>query len=102
MENDVMKVADEILGYANDKPTLLGNALLLDWADRLQAIGKDLVYDNPEPVQGEVVGELTLDLNSIGEIRISTKYSDNAFIVESNQTQEFIQKFIKLQALVTL
>lgn len=52
-----------------------------------------------EPVQGELVGEFTLDLNSMGEIRISTKYSDTAFVIEDNQTQEFIQKLSLLESL---
>jgi len=63
-------------------------------------MSKDLVYDNPEPVQAEFVGEeFTLELNSFGEIRISTKYSDTTFVVEDNQTKEFIQKLNKLQGL---
>ncbi len=99
MKNEAKKIANEILEKVSDKPVLLGKVLLLDWAERLQNIPIS-VQEEPIPIQGEIVGEFTLDLNSIGEISISTKYSDTAFIVESNQTQEFIQKFIKLEKMI--
>jgi len=95
MENEAKKIADEILRYVDDKPVMLGSGILLDWVERLQN-----TPNTPIPVQGEIIGDVTLDLNSIGEISISTKYSDTTFIVESNQIQEFIQKFSKLEKMI--
>lgn len=59
---------------------------------------KNTVYDSPKPVQEEAIGELTLELNDLKEIHISTKYSNIGFVVEDSQAKEFIEKLAKLQA----
>ena len=60
---------------------------------------KDTVYESPRTIQTVVVDEFTLELNSIGEMRISAKYSDTTLVIEDSQTEEFIKKFSLLQAL---
>ena len=39
--NVIKEITKEILEYVDEKPVLLGNSILLDWAERLQAISSD-------------------------------------------------------------
>jgi len=46
---------------------------------------KNVVYDSPKVIANASAGELTFEINDWGELRISSKYSPETFVLIKNE-----------------
>lgn len=63
---------------------------------------KHCVDETPQIVKEISIGGFLLQLSSIGEIKIASKYSDTTFVLDDNQTADFVQKINMLETLKKL
>ncbi len=59
--------------------------------------GNTFIDNVPKTIQEETVGELSLSLNDIGEIRIGSKYGVTTYVIENKHTERLLEKIRKLQ-----